>query len=73
MVFSIYESAMKSYIKEQRLALGTFTISQVESFYTDAYEPSLTLRRENLTMQYYINNCHHGHQTPYMIVFLFVF
>ena len=57
----IYGSARKSYIKEidtihhqgLRLALGAFTTSPIESLYAEANEPSLSMRREKLSLQYY--------------------
>ena len=57
----IYGAARKTYLKELntihhqglRLALGTYSTS-VESLYTEADEPPLTLRREKLALQYSI-------------------
>ena len=36
------------------LALGPFGISHVNSFYAEAHEPSLNLRRKKLSLQYYL-------------------
>ena len=57
----IYRAARKTYLKELntihhqglRLALGTYS-SSVESLYTVADEPPLTLRHEKLALQYSI-------------------
>ena len=40
--------------KGLRLSLGAFRTSPVESLYVEAEEPSLYLRRENLSLQYAI-------------------
>ena len=56
----IYGAARKTYMKELntihhrglRLALGAYSTSPVESPYTEADEPLLTLRREKLVLQY---------------------
>ena len=57
----IYGAARKTYLKELntiyhqglRISLGTYSTS-VESLYTEADEPPLTLRREKLALQYSI-------------------
>ena len=56
----VYGSARKSYLQildtvhhqGLRLALGAFRTSPVTSLYVEADEPSLTLRREKLSLQY---------------------
>ena len=56
----VYGSARKSYLQMLepianqglRLALGAFRTSPVESLRAEANEPSLTLRREKLSVQY---------------------
>ena len=56
----IYRAARKTYLKELntihhkglRLALGAYSTSPIESLYTEADEPPLTLRREKLALQY---------------------
>ena len=56
----IYGAARKTYLKELntihhqglRLALGVYSTSPIESLYTEADEPPLTLRREKLALQY---------------------
>ena len=56
----IYGAARKTYLKELntihhqglRLALGAYSTSPIESLYTEADEPRLTLRREKLALQY---------------------
>ena len=56
----IYGAARKTCLKELntihhqglRLALGAYSTSPIESLYTDADEPPLTLRREKLALQY---------------------
>ena len=56
----VYGSARKSYLQMLdtihhqglRLALGAFRTSPVESLYAEAGEPSLTLRRKKLSLQY---------------------
>ena len=56
----IYGAARKTYLKELntihhqglRLALGAFKTSPVESLYTEANEPPLTIRRNKLALQY---------------------
>ena len=56
----VYGSARKSYLqildtvhhRGLRLALGAFRTSPVTSLYVEADEPSLTLRREKLSLQY---------------------
>ena len=58
----MYGSARKSYLQildtvhhqGLRLALGAFRTSPVTSLYVEADEPSLTLRREKLFLQYAI-------------------
>ena len=53
-------AARKTYLKELntihhqglRLALGACSTSLIESLYTEADEPPLTLRREKLALQY---------------------
>ena len=58
----MYGSARKSYLQildtvhhqGLRLALGTFRTSPATSLYVEAGEPSLTLRREKLSLQYAI-------------------
>ena len=58
----VYGSARKSYLQildtvhhqGLRLALGAFRTSPVTSLYVEADEPSLTLRREKLSLQYAI-------------------
>ena len=56
----ICAAARKTYLKELntihhqglRLALGAYSTSPIESLYTEAREPPLTLRREKLVLQY---------------------
>ena len=56
----VYGSARKSYLQMLetvhhqglRLALGAFRTSPVASFYVEADEPALSLRREKLSVQY---------------------
>ena len=56
----VYGSARKSYLKcldtihhqGLRLALGAFRTSPVEVLYAEANEPSLSIRREKLSLQY---------------------
>ena len=58
----VYGSARKSYLQMLdtihhqglRLALGAFRTSPVESLYVEAGEPSLSLRRKKLALQYAI-------------------
>ena len=58
----VYGSARKSYLQildtvhhqGLRLALGAFRTAPVTSLYVEADEPSLTLRREKLSLQYAI-------------------
>ena len=58
----VYGSTRKSYLQildtvhhqGLRLALGAFRTSHVTSLYVEADEPSLTLRREKLSLQYAI-------------------
>ena len=53
----IYGAARKTYLKElntiHHQGLGVYSTSPVESLYTEADEPPLTLRREKLALQYY--------------------
>ena len=56
----IYGAARKTYLKELntihhqglRLALGAYSTSPIESLYTEADKPPLTLRGEKLALQY---------------------
>ncbi|KAG1713967.1 RNA-directed DNA polymerase from mobile element jockey [Nymphon striatum] len=56
----VYGSARKSYLRVLdpvhnqglRLSLGAFRTTPAESLYVEAYEPSLYLRREKLSLQY---------------------
>ena len=58
----VYGSARRSYLsrldpihhKGIRLSLGAFRTSPVESLYAEAREPSLYLRRRQLSLKYYI-------------------
>ena len=58
----VYGSARRSYLamldplhhQGLRLALGAFRTSPVASLYVEAEEPSLTTRREKLSLQYAI-------------------
>ena len=76
MTHSYYGSARKSYLKQilythqgLRLALGAFKTSYIESLYTKANEPPLSIRRQKLALQYYIKlaSCpsNPAHQVPY--------
>ena len=57
----IYRSAKRSYLKEldpihhqsQRLVLGPFRTSPIDSLYAEAHEAPLQIRSEKLTLQYY--------------------
>ena len=58
----IYGSARKSYLKTLNIvhherikfALGTLSTSPIKSFYVEANEPQLKLRREKLVIQYFL-------------------
>lgn len=73
----VYGSARKSYISKLdtihhqglRLALGAFRTSPVQSLYAEANEPSLYLRREQLSMQYYLKLKSNPENPTYKSVF----
>ena len=73
----VYGSARKSYLQILdtvhhqgfRLALGAFRTSPVTSLYVEADEPSLTLRREKLSLQYAIRLAANPSNPPFKVTF----
>ena len=73
----VYGSARPSYLKclntvyyqDLRLSLGAFRTSPVESLYVLAREPSLTLRRIKLSMQYIVKLAACPSNPAYQMVF----
>ena len=73
----VYGSARKSYLQildtvhhqGLRLALGAFRTSPVTSLYVEADEPSLTLRREKLSLQYAIRLAANPSNPAFKVIF----
>ena len=73
----VYGSARKSYLamldplhhQGLRLALGAFRTSPVASLYVEAEEPSITTRREKISLQYAIRLAENPFNPAYEVTF----